>query len=70
MKTRIYFIILLLISLFTLTGCTNLNGIDQFYFIVSIGIDETPEGNLNLSIQASSTSSSSDSRRQWFFPIK
>lgn len=61
MKIKICTAILLIISLFTLTGCTYLNGIDQFYFIVSIGIDETENGKINLSVQASSNSSSSGS---------
>lgn len=61
MKTKIYITLLLIISLFALTGCNTLNGIDQFYFIVSIGIDETDEGMLKLSVQASSNSQSSGS---------
>lgn len=60
MKIRIYIVILLIISLLTLTGCTSLNGIDQFYFIISMGIDETDEGLLNLSVQVSSNSGSSE----------
>lgn len=60
MKIKFYLAILLIISLFTLTGCTPLNGIDQFYFIISMGIDETDDGILNLSIQVSSNSGSSE----------
>lgn len=60
MKIRIYIVILLIISLLTLTGCTSLNGIDQFYFIISMGIDETDAGLLNLSVQVSSNSGSSE----------
>ena len=59
MKLKSYIVILLIISLFTLTGCSQLNGIDQFNFIISIGIDETDEGMLNLSVQVSSNGSSS-----------
>lgn len=58
MKLKVYIVFLLLISLFTLTGCSQINGIDQFFFIISIGIDETDEDMLRLSIQVSSDSSS------------
>lgn len=61
MKIRISIIILLIICLLTLTGCTSLNGIDQFYFIISMGIDETENGTLNLSVQVSSNSGGSES---------
>ncbi len=59
MKIRVFIIILLIISLLTLTGCSSVNGIDKFYFIISMGIDQTDEGLLNLSIQVSSNSGSS-----------
>lgn len=61
MKLRIFIVILLIISLFTLTGCSALYGIDQFYFIISIGIDETDDGLLKLSIQVSSNAHDSSS---------
>lgn len=59
MKLKFFIVILLIISLFTLTGCSQLYGIDHFNFIISIGIDETDDGMLKLSIQVSSNSSSS-----------
>lgn len=62
MKVKIFIVILLIISLFTLTGCTPLNGIDQFYFIISIGIDETDDGLLKLSMQVSSNEKGSNSQ--------
>lgn len=61
MKIRICIAILLIISLLALIGSTTLNGIDQFYFIISMGIDETDAGILNLSIQVSSNNESSKS---------
>lgn len=78
MKVKVLIIILLIASLFTLTGCTRLNGIDQFYFIISIGIDETDEGLLKLSIQVSSnekgsnsqSSSSSQSRNSQIYSVE
>lgn len=59
MKLKFFVVILLIVSLFTLTGCDFLNGIDQYYFIISLGIDETDSGTLNLSIQVSSNSNDS-----------
>lgn len=60
MKVKILVIILIVLSLFTLTASEALNGIDQFYFIISMGIDETEDGLLKLCIQVSSSTQSSN----------
>lgn len=59
MKKTILLIILLVISLFTFTGCYYTNGIDQYYFIISLGLDISDNGLLKISIQTSSNSSDS-----------
>ncbi len=61
MKLRIFVIILVLVSSLTITSFNSVYGIDQFYFVISLGIDETDEGLLKLSIQTSSNSSNSGS---------
>ncbi len=57
MKKTILLIFIIIISLFTLTGCYYTNGIDNYYFIISLGLDLTDEGRLKLSVQTSSNSS-------------
>lgn len=60
-RIKIFIIILIVISLFTLTSYSTLNGIDNYYFIISMGIDEGQNGLLNLSVQVSSNDESSSS---------
>ena len=54
-------IITLTILLFSLTGCYYTNGIDDYYFIVALGLDSADNGLLKLSVQVSSTSQESSS---------
>lgn len=61
MKKRIQTIVVLIISLFTLTGCYYTRGIDGSYFITALGIDEADNGLLKISIQVASTSGASES---------
>lgn len=61
MKKKVQIIVVLVISLFTLTGCYYTRGIDGSYFITALGLDETENGTLKLSVQIASTSSSSES---------
>ncbi len=59
MKKTILIITILIISLFTLTGCYYTNGIDQYYFVISLGIDSSDNDLLKISVQISSSSSDS-----------
>lgn len=61
MKLRIFVIILVLVSSITITSFNSVYGIDQFYFVISLGIDESDNGLLKLSIQTSSNSGNTDS---------
>lgn len=60
MKRKISFILILTIILFSLTGCYDSNGIEEFYYIVAIAIDKSDNGNISLSIQTAKPSGSSD----------
>ncbi len=51
---------LLVILLVTLTGCYDSNGIENFYYIVALGIDKAEDNLIALSIQIAKTTSSSD----------
>ncbi len=61
MKKRIQAIIILIISLFTFTGCYYTRGIDGSYFITALGLDEAENGLLKISVQIASTSGESES---------
>lgn len=61
MKKILSLILILNLSLFTLTGCNYTNGIDDYYFIISLGLDVADNGLIKLSVQNSSTSSESES---------
>lgn len=66
-KKYIAFSLILTILLFTLTGCYDSTGIEDFYYIVAIGIDKSKkdEGLITLHVQnAKPTSSSSGSSSQ------
>lgn len=74
MKKTILVSIILIIILFTFTGCYYTNGIDDYYFIISLGLDAGTDGLLKLSVQISSTtsedsSSSSDSSQSSNYQI-
>lgn len=51
MKHKIAFICILLLILFSLTGCYDANSIESSYYIVAIGIDKGQNALYNLSIQ-------------------
>lgn len=55
---KIIFILLMILILFSLTGCYNTTGIDRQYFIVSFGIDLIENNLIKLSLQIPSSSSS------------
>ncbi len=61
-KNKLLIIIFLIFALFTLSGCTNnaTKNIENFYYVVSIGIDKGTEQEIKLSVQIA-TSSSGDS---------
>lgn len=50
---------ILIIILFTFTGCDYSRGIDNYYFITALGLDLEDNGLLKISIQTSSNSSGS-----------
>lgn len=61
-KNKVLCIFLLIAILLTFTGCSSSDtGIDNYYFVVSLGIDKTDNDTLKISIQIPSTSSSSES---------
>ncbi len=60
-KKYIAFALILLSLLFTLTGCYDSNGIENFYYIVAIGIDKGENDLIRLSVQNAKSSTSSDS---------
>lgn len=68
-KYKLSLVFLLILILFTFTGCDSNTGTDNFYFVVSLGIDKADNGNLKISVQIPSTSGSSDSSGERFFTI-
>lgn len=62
MKKTIFLIFILIVSLFTLTGCNYKRGIDEYYFIISLGLDKSENNLLKINVQISSTSSEGSSK--------
>ncbi len=61
-KNKLICIFLLVAILLGFTGCSSSDtGIDNYYFVVSLGIDKNEDGSLKISIQIPSTSSSGSS---------
>ena len=60
-KKTICFTLILTITLFSLTGCYDSNGIEDFYYIVALGIDKSENNLISLSIQIAKTTNSSES---------
>lgn len=60
-KKYISFSLIFIVLLFTLTGCYDSTGIEDFYYIVAIGIDKAENGLTRLSVQNAKPTSSSDS---------
>lgn len=54
-------ILILIILLFTLTGCYDSTGIEDFYYIVAIAIDKSENGLISLSVQTAKPTTSSKS---------
>ena len=54
---KLFLVLTLIISIFTFTGCYNSTGIDRQYFVISLGLDLTPDNLLKISIQIPSPSS-------------
>lgn len=61
LKKYICFALILIFLLFTLTGCYDSTGIEDFYYIVAMGIDIADNDLINLSVQTAKPTSSSDS---------
>lgn len=56
MKNFLILLVPLTVLLFSLTGCRYTNGVDDYYFIVSLGLDKADDDLIKLSVQVSSTS--------------
>ena len=61
MKKIILLVLITLPLIFIFTGCDNIEGIDQYYFVTALGLDKSDNGILSISIQIPSTSSSNSS---------
>ena len=59
-KKTLLFILILTTLLFILTGCYDSNGLEDFYYIVALGIDKSENNLISLSIQIAKTSTSSE----------
>lgn len=60
LKKYISFAIILIFLLFNLTGCYDSTGIEDFYYIVAIGIDNAENNLINFSVQTAKPTSSSN----------
>jgi len=60
-KKYISFALILIFLLFTLTGCYDSTGIEDFFYIVAIGIDNSENNLISLSVQTAKPSNSSNS---------
>ena len=61
MKKKISIILILLVFLFSLTGCYDASSIEDAYYVVALGIDEYQNNLYNISIQIAKSKSSSGS---------
>lgn len=59
MKNKLSISIILILILFTLTGCYDASSIEDSYYVVAIGIDLTENNLYNLSVQIAKNKSSS-----------
>jgi len=59
MIKKTFLLLILVISLLSLTGCSDSSGIDDFYYIIGLGIDIVDNSLIKLSIQVSKSSSTS-----------
>lgn len=60
-KKCLIFIIVSILLIFTLSGCYDAKGLEDFYYIVALGIDESENDLIKLSIQIAKTSQVSES---------
>lgn len=61
MKNKISISIILILILFTLTGCYDASSIEDSYYVVAMGIDLSESNLYNISIQIAENKVSSDS---------
>lgn len=61
MKKKISIILVLLICLFSLTGCYDASSIEDAYYVVALGIDSTENDTYNISIQIAKNKDNSSS---------
>ncbi len=59
-KKYFCFSLILITLLFTLTGCYDSTGIEDFYYIVALGIEKAENGLIRLSVQNAKPNGSSD----------
>lgn len=72
MKNKLSISIILILLLFTLTGCYDASSIEDCYYVVALGIDLSENNLYNISIQIAknkSNSSSSDSSQSSSYTI-
>lgn len=62
MKKQIAFILVLIIMIFSLTGCYSTIDIDKYFYIIALGIDSAENGLIKVSIQIASSSENSQSQ--------
>ena len=58
---NIFTLIILVILIFNLTGCYDAKGIEEYAYVVAIGIDMIDNENIELTLQFAQTSKSSSS---------
>ena len=63
MIKKISIICILLILLFTLTGCYNTVDMDKYFYIVGLGLDKAENGLIKVSIQIANTLSTNSSSK-------
>lgn len=61
MTKKISLICILIVMLFSLTGCYNNVDMDKYFYIVGLGLDTAENGLLKVSIQIANTLLSSSS---------
>ena len=61
MKKKFFLLCILVVLLFSITGCYDANSIETYYYIVAIGIDKGVDYKYNISIQIAKNEDSSSS---------
>lgn len=64
MKKSIILLILVTFITFSLSGCYDANSLENFYYVIALGIDKSENSKLKLSIQIATSDTNSDSSSQ------